>query len=386
MQFNEILNIGALPMKSVTKHKTNVIEAALVAVSMSLPLSNFVFAEAVPERGIVSFKYLNYKDSQPDQERVSVNAYTVMGMAPIAGQWSISTTYTHDSVSGASPEYNSHIVSGASKMKDHREAVDLSVTRYLSKGSVTLGSSYSKENDYISRSYSAQQSISTEDKNTTFTYGGSYTSDTINPTVNKDLFYDKRIVSGMIGLTQVLTKRDIVQLNLGYSRAKGYNSDPYKLFDERPDQRESKTVMTRWNHHFDGKDGTSRLSYRYYTDTFGINAHTFGIEYVQPLPKEWTVTPLVRFYSQTAANFYLPGFPDASADLPTYYSLDQRLSAFGAVTIGIKLEKKIAKDWLVDAKIESYQQRAEWSIAGGGDTGLARFSARSIQLGLSRNL
>ncbi len=373
-------------MKSVTKETTNVIGAALFAAAISLPLSQSVFAEAAPERGIVSFKYLNYKDSQPDQERVSVNAYTVMGMAPIAGKWSISTTYTNDSVSGASPEYNSHIVSGASKMKDHREAVDLSITRYFPIGSLTLGSSYSKENDYISRSYSAQQSISTEDKNTTFTYGGSYTSDTINPTVNKDLFYDKRIVSGMIGLTQVLTKRDIVQLNLGYSRAKGYNSDPYKLFDERPEQRESKTVMTRWNHHFDGKDGTSRLSYRYYTDTFGINAHTFGIEYVQPLPKEWTVTPLVRFYSQTAANFYRPGFPDASADLPTYYSLDQRLSAFGAVTIGIKLEKKIAKDWLVDAKIESYQQRAEWSIAGGGDTGLARFSARSIQLGLSRNL
>ena len=250
-------------MKSVTKQTTNVIGAALFAAAMSLPLSQSVFAEAAPERGLVSFKYLNYKDSQPDQERVTVNAYTVMGMAPIAGKWSISTTYTNDSVSGASPEYNSHIVSGASKMKDHREAVDLSVTRYLQSGSVTLGSSYSKENDYISRSYSAQESISTEDKNTTFTFGGSYTSDTINPTVNKDLFYDKRGVSALIGVTRVLTKQDIVQLNIGYSRAKGYNSDPYKLFDERPDKRESKTVMTRWNHHFDRKDGTSRISYRY---------------------------------------------------------------------------------------------------------------------------
>ena len=188
----------------------------------------------------------------------------------------------------------------------------------------------------------------------------------------------------MVGLTQVLTKQDIVQVNLGYSRAKGYNSDPYKLFDERPQMRESKTVMTRWNHHFDRKDGTSRISYRYYTDTYGINAHTFGVEYIQPLPKEWTVTPIVRLYSQTSAKFYLSDFPDASADLPTFYSMDQRLSAFGAITIGIKLDKKIAKDWLVDAKLESYEQRAAWCITGGGDTGLARFIARSIQLGLSR--
>jgi hypothetical protein len=371
-------------MKSVTKQKTNVIGAALFAAAMALPSSHSAFAEAAPERGIVSFKYLNYKDSQPDQERVSVNAYSVTGMAPIAGKWSISTTYTNDSVSGASPEYNSHIVSGASKMKDHREAVDLGVTRYFSKGSITLGTSYSKENDYISRGYSAQETISTEDKNTTFTFGGSYTTDTINPTVNKESFYDKRVVAGLIGITKILTKQDIVQLNLGYSKGKGFFNDPYKLFEQRPDNRDSKTVMTRWNHHFDGKDGTARISYRYYTDNWGIKAHTFGLEYVQPLPKEFTVTPLVRLYSQTGADFYLPDFPDPSADLPIYYSMDQRLSAFGAITIGIKLEKKIAKDWLVDAKLETYEQRAQWSISGGGDPGLAPFSARSIQLGVSR--
>jgi hypothetical protein len=248
-----------------------------------------------------------------------------------------------------------------------------------------LGSSYSKENDYISRGYSAQESISTEDKNTTFTFGGSYTTDTINPTVNKDLFYDKRVVSAMIGVTQVLTTRDIVQLNFGYTSGKGYFSDPYKAFEARPEKRESKTFMTRWNHHFEQKDGTARISYRYYTDDWGIKAHTFGIEYVQPLPKEFTVTPLVRFYSQTAADFYLSDFPDPSQEFPTYTSMDQRLSAFGAITIGIKLEKKIAKDWVVDAKLEAYEQRAEWSISGGGDKGLLPFRARSIQLGLSRH-
>ncbi|MEI6691574.1 MAG: DUF3570 domain-containing protein [Chlorobium sp.] len=373
-------------MKSVTKQKTNVIGAALFAAAMALPYSQSAFAEAAPERGIVSFKYLNYKDSQPDQERVSVNAYSVTGMAPIAGKWSVSTTYTNDSVSGASPERNSHIVSGASKMKDHREAVDLSATRYFSKASLTFGSSYSKENDYISRGYSLQESISTEDKNTTITFGGSYTTDTINPTVNKDQFYDKRVVAGLIGITKILTKQDIVQLNIGYSKGKGYFNDPYKAFEARPDKRESKTLMTRWNHHFDEKDGTARISYRYYTDDWGVNAHTLGMEYVQPLPKEFTVTPLIRLYSQTAARFYLSDFPDPSQEFPMYSSMDQRLSAFGAITIGIKLEKKIAKDWLVDAKLEAYEQRAGWSITGGGDPGLLPFKARSIQLGLSRNL
>jgi len=370
-------------MISVPSKKTHVIGAALFAAAMALPFSHSAFAEAAPEKGIVAFKYINYEDSQPDQDRISVNAYTVSVMAPIAGKWSISTTYTNDSVSGASPETHTDLHSGASKIKEHRQAVDLSVTRYFSKGSLTAGTSYSEENDYISRSYSLQGSLSTEDKNTTFTLGGSYTTDTINPSISESEYFDKRTVSGLIGVTQVLTKEDIVQVNLGYAKGRGYFNDPYKRYDDRPDNRESKTVMTRWNHHFDGTDGTSRLSYRYYTDSFGIDAHTLALEYVQPLPNDWTVTPSVRFYSQTSADFYLPSDLVFPYPLPPR-TMDQRLSAFGALTVGIKVSKRIAKDWLVDAKFENYEQRAGWSITGGGDKGLEDFSARFIQLGISR--
>ena len=375
-------------MKSIPTKKTHVIGTALFAAAMALPFSNSVFAEAAPEKGIVAFKYLNYedRDSKPDQERISVNAYSVSAMAPIAGKWSITTTYTNDSVSGASPSHHSEIpinfISGASKIKERRQAVDFGVTRYFQRGSLTLGSSYSSENDYISRSYSAQGSLSTEDNNTSFTIGGNYTTDTINPTAQETQF-EKRSIAVLVGITKVLTKVDILQLNVGYSRGKGDFTDHYKIFDQRPDRRESETVMTRWNHHFGGSNGTSRLSYRYYTDTFGIHAHTFGIEYVQPVASEWTVIPTARYSSQNAADFYSP----TDGVLPpttTYYSLDQRLSAFGALTLGIKVEKRIAKDWLLDAKFENYEQRAGWNLTGGGDKGLAAFSARFIQLGLSR--
>ena len=354
---------------------------------MALPLSSTAFAEAAPEKGIVAFKYLNYQESQPDTDRMGVRAYSVSAMAPIAGKWSINTSYTYDSVTGASPTYHNlfdeGMISGASPIRDQRYAGDLSVTRYLSKGSVTAGTSYSEESDYISRSYSLQGSLSTEDKNTTFTLGGSFTNDGINSNNGIAVNKKKQVVALLAGVTQVLTAKDIVQLNLGYSNGDGYYTDPYKSYDKRPDKRDSKTVMTRWNHHFDGTDGTSRLSYRYYTDTFGINAHTLGLEYVQPLPGDWTVTPSVRLYSQTAADFYLssPQRPVRGAAL---YSLDQRLSAFGALTLGIKVEKRIAKEWIVDVKYENYEQRAKWSITGGGDSGLAPFSARFIQLGLSR--
>jgi hypothetical protein len=371
-------------MTTIPTRKTPVLGATLFAAALSMPFSHSAFAEAAPEKSIIAFKYLNYQDWQPDQDRIGVNAYSVMATVPIAGKWSISTTYTDDTVSGASPEYHSSI-SGASTIHEHRQAVDLGVTRYFQRGSLTLGSSYSQENDYISRSYSAQGSIMTEDKNTTFTIGGSYTTDTINPSNSDDEEFGKRVWAGLAGVTQVMSKNDIVQLNLGFSSGKGYFNDPYKLFDGRPDNRDTKTLMTRWNHHFEGSDGTSRLSYRYYTDSWGIRAHTLELEYVQPLPNDWTITPSVRYHTQSAADFYVPsngGFTLPPG--PSPYSEDQRLSAFGALTLGIKVEKQIAHDWTIDARFDYYQQRPEWCLTGGGDKFVQPFFFRSIQLGISK--
>jgi hypothetical protein len=393
---NVIFNYQDTPMKSVPTKKSNVIGAALFAAALALPSAHPAFAEAAPEKGIVAFKYLNYEDSNknPDQDRIGVDASTVSVMVPIVGKWSVSSSFTYDSVSGASPKHHTYItpdmLSGASKIHEIRRAGDLSVTRYLPKGSVTIGSSYSSESDYISRSYSAQGSMSTEDKNTTFTLGGSYTSDSINSNNGVAVNQKKDSVAGLIGITKVMTKQDVLQLDLGYSNSYGYMSDPYKESDIRPGDRNSKTVLTRWNHHFDGTDGTSRLSYRFYTDSYGINAHTFGVEYVQPMSNEWTVTPSLRYYSQTTANFYIPVDPldPEVAPFPTgtYSTYDQRLAGFGALTAGIKVSKRIAKDWLVDAKFEQYEQRVGWSLTGHGDNGLAPFSARFIQLGVSRLL
>lgn len=377
-------------MKSVPTKKNHGIGAALFAAAMALPLSKPVFAEAAPEHGIVAFKFLNYQDSQPGIDRMGINAYSVTSTMPFAGEWSIGTTYTYDSVSGASPSYHTAPQGFSYHIHDIRRAEELQLTRYFSRGTLTAGISYSKESDYISRSVSLQGSLSTEDKNTTVAFGGSYTNDDITAL---DFNERKRVVAGLFGVTKVLTKQDILQLNFGFSRGDGFFIDPYKMWDNRPRKRNSTTVLTRWNHHFDGIDGTTRIGYRYYTDSFDIKAHTLSAEYVQLLGNDWTATPSVRLHSQTAASFYVPvGAGELAgqeyATIPTgvYYTEDQRMSAFGALTIGIKVSKRIANVWMVDVKYEHAEQRPNWSITGGGDPGIAPFSFRSIQLGLSREL
>lgn len=362
---------------------------AILAAAMSLPGLQVAHAESAPDRGVISLRYLDYVDSQPGFTRITAHSPSIMVMTPIAGVWSLEGSLTSDHVSGASPRYHTAI-SSASFMADDRHAGDLRVTRYFPNGTLAVGAAYSTEHDYRSRALSLQGSVSGEDKNTTWAFGIGGAADDIHPTA-QDLKDTKDTLDMMLGVTQVITQQDIGQLTLTHVRGRGYFSDPYKSLDIRPRERNQTTLLARWNHHFPGLDGTSRLSYRYYTDSYQIKAHTIAAEYVQPLPQGWTLTPSLRLYSQSAASFYYD--PDYSfLFFPKGYvlgsndpiTLDPRLSAFGARTVGIKLAKQIGRDWQVDLKLETYEQRGSWVLSGKGSPGLDPFRARSFQLGLSR--
>ncbi|HYD81702.1 MAG TPA: DUF3570 domain-containing protein [Paucimonas sp.] len=373
---------------------TAALGTTILAAAFALPgLHTAAHAESAPEQGVISLKYVDYQDRQPGLERTSVRSPSLSVLAPIAGVWAIEGSLVYDDVSGASPRYHT-AVSGASRMEDERTAADLKVTRYFPRGSASIGAAYSDENDYRSKAVSLQGSVSSEDKNTTATFGAGVTNDTIDPVNLIVVGERKRTVEWMAGVTQVLSPRDIVQLNFTHAAGRGYFSDPYKYVDNRPRERNQRNVLLRWNHHVDGSGGTSRLAYRHYRDSFGIRAHTFSAEYVQPLSGGWIVTPSARVYSQSAAYFYFdpvyhgifgPPFPPGYtfAD-PRPLSADQRLSAFGAHTFGVKVEKRLAADWSVDIKFERYEQRSSWRLFGSGSPGLQPLTARIVQIGVSK--
>lgn len=415
-------------MVSRLSRPSSLFSTALLAAAFSLPSLQFAHADAPPERASVSFKFLDYRDNRSDyvdpataalphgDDGVSgasgggtgIQAYTLRGMVPFADSWSLATSVTYDSVSGASPTYHT---SGLTPMTDSRTALDAQLTRYMSHGSLIIGASHSGESDYVSNSLSLQGNLSTADKNTTFTLGGSYTKDSIdmvNLTIDNSTGFEKvvpvktgltdskTIYAVLGGITRVMTKHDIVQMNVGYSNGQGYYSDPYKLVDNRPRLRNNTTALFRWNHHFSQQftDGTARLSYRYYSDTYGIRSHTFDLEYVQPLSDgDWEMTPILRYYSQNAADFYIPVVAGENFNLAThpvgtltYYTEDPRLATFGAMTFGLKVVKRIDEDWTVDLKLEYYEQRPSWSMSSGIDANLDSYNARSIQVGVSRLL
>ncbi|MBK7470904.1 MAG: DUF3570 domain-containing protein, partial [Betaproteobacteria bacterium] len=271
-------------------------------------------------------------------------------------------------------------------VNDLRKAGDIKLTRYFERAAIAAGFAYSTEHDYISRAFSLEARIASENNNTTVAFGVGQASDDITSENLIARGRSKRTTDLLVGVTQVLTPRDIVQSNLTYSVGRGYYDDPYKAIDVRPDHRDQLAWLTRWNHHFASADATLRLSARYYRDTFGIRAITLGSEWVQQFGS-WTITPGLRYYTQSAADFYHgPPFPTGFA-LNQPYSADQRLSAFGAVTAGLKIARTFADGWRIDFKVEHYEQRNNWRSLVGSDSGkdLLPMKAQFYQVGLGKS-
>ena len=358
--------------------------AALLLAACALPgLLPVAHAETIPEYGTVSAKLLSYQQKQPDGDlsnKSTVVSPSIFISAPVAGQWLIEGSITNDKVSGASPRYHT---TGASHMSDNRTAGDIRVKRYLDHATVSVGAAYSTEHDYQSTAISVSGTVSSEDNNTTWSGGLGFNNDKINP-VNKIVVDEKKTgFEAQVGVTQVLTPLDIVQLTGTYSSGKGYFSDPYKPYDNRPRDKQTGVLLAKWNHHIKEINATTKFSYRFYNDTYGIHAHTFGLELVKPLADGWTVTPAVRYYSQSKASFYYdPPFPNGS-ELTKYYSADQRLASIGAITVGVKVSKQLTPESTVDFKLESYRQSTGLHLGSSASTGLSPLTATMIQIGYS---
>lgn len=355
--------------------------SCLLGAAMALGLTP-ALADTAPAQGSISFKQLDYSDSQPGLDRMQVRSSAIGILAPMGDQWAVEGTWVVDSISGASPAYH-NAAESAKPVTDTRKGADVRLSHYLPAATVSLGLSTSDEADYFSRAMSLQLSHSSDDRNTTLTLGAAYTDDDINP-VNKVVKAAKKQTHELLlGITQVLTPQDIVQVNVTDASGQGYFTDPYKLLDNRPNTRRQQTVLARWNHHYTALEATQKLSFRYYKDSFGIESTQFSLEWAQALPQGWTVTPLVRLYRQSAAYFYvppdpaLPGaitVPQDYAPGQTLLSFDPRLSSFTASTYGLKVAKRIDKDWSADLRFEQYGQSSD----------ATPLDARFIQLGLTR--
>lgn len=236
-----------------------------------------------------------------------------------------------------------------------------------------------------------------------------------------------------LGLAQILNKNALLEISFGYTRSTGYMDNPYKavtavfiepgqipdasgqltgnvraLLEKRPDERNQWVGNLRYVQHIDALDSALHFDYRYFHDDWGIDAHTFEADWVQPVADGWVVTPRVRYYSQSAADFYTPylvskqttpgkvqsfdsnGNATVSqlnyASLPANYSSDQRLSGYGALSGGIVISKKFAKGVSIEAGAEYYAHAGALKLGVGGEGAYADYNSYSVNAALKVDL
>jgi hypothetical protein len=310
-----------------------------------------------------------YQYYQEDRDRIRVDSSYSLFSLDLNETTILSGTVLYSAISGASPSGLTPLIKGdpvpVVELEDERYAFTLGLTKQLANHAVQIGFAYSDESDYRSLAYSVQDTIAFNHKNTELVLGFAFTDDTVGANGTS---LDERKISydAIIGFNQILSKDDLLSVNFTFGYRDGYLSDPYKrvvfnefyvLSDERPHHRFEQLLFIQWTHGFAPLHSSIETSYRYGHNDYGSDSNTFEFAYHQKLFNDrLIIRPSVRYYTQTAADFYQVEFFGEVA--PRDHSADYRLSAEETVSFGVQARWWALKDRLaVDVGYDRYQTR-----------------------------
>ena len=253
---------------------------------------------------------------------------------------------------------------------------------------VTVGGKLSGEDDFFSAAVNASVAHDFNEKNTTLSLGIDNEYDSIHPiggapVPGSDLSLAEKQTGGkskdgvglLLGVTQVMSRNWLSELNLSVDRFTGYLNDPYKFasiingagnttgyeYENRPDQRLRKSVYwenrVTWSYRI-----STASSLRYMSDDWGVRSDTAQLHLRWQLSnRDRYIEPGVRWYRQTAADFFTPFVLTTQKATTNYESSDSRLAAFHAITYGLKFAQKLPglgsrPESEISIRAEYYQQ------------------------------
>lgn len=260
----------------------------------------------------------------------------------------------------------------------------------------STGIHLSREYDYLSVALNGSLAKDFNQKNTTVSAGVSLAYDTVDPEggrpiafsemvidqgqfVNEQAFQDafdatrqdssddKTTIDLLLGVTQIINRRTIMQFNYGLATSDGYHTDPFKVLSVVNDQgltqslvhEDRPTERTRHSFYWQTKyaldTGVVDISYRYGTDDWDIDSHTIDSRLRFKLSANSYIQPHFRYYQQSAADFYQPFLLEGTT-LPAFASADYRLGEMTAYTVGLKYGLKMPSGNEWGFRLEYYQQ------------------------------
>jgi hypothetical protein len=264
-----------------------------------------------------------------------------------------------ETVANSVTEYDKNGKAPRANVEDERIGLSLELAKRLGRHTMVMQGAYSQESDYTSWGIALRDNVDFNAKNTTITIGAAYAGDEVDA-VTMSGPESKDSIDLMAGVFQVLDKKTTLTLNATLGKTDGYLTDPYKVVElngvlvqeRRPEQKDKQILYAALNRFVETLDGSLELSYRYYNDSFGIQAHTVGLAWYQKVGERLILRPAVRYYTQGAADFYGIQF----AGSPEFYSSDYRVSEMSALGYGLKLIWMPGDRFSMDVAVDRYVQ------------------------------
>jgi len=261
----------------------------------------------------------------------------------IGTQVSVNGHYYIDSVSAASID----VVANASEYTEERTEISAGVDFLHEKTMISTGYTNSEENDFEADSVFLSIGQDFFGDLTKLTMGYARGWDKVGK-IESDFSEDVDRQIYKLGMSQVLTKNSLMGIDIETISDEGYLNNPYRsyrYFDSDPSQdngdgiatevypetRTSTAVAVRGLYYLPYR-ASIKGEYRYFNDSWGIDAHTYEVLYVHPFGRQWTLEGRVRRYSQSSADFYSDIFSHKGAE--DFMARDKELSTYTGMTYG----------------------------------------------------
>jgi hypothetical protein len=325
-------------MRNSPRHSSRL--AAMAALSMIC----IAGAAVLPDDRADVF-WSSYKGGGMD-----ITGESVLVRKKFSEKFAVEANYFVDKVSGASVD----VLSQASVIKDERKQKSVSLDYIHDKTQYNLSFTNSAERDYISNTTHFSLSQDMFGDLTTVSLGftdsrnkvGENNGGTNTPKIAWLGHATSRSYEG--GLSQIVTKNLILGATLEIITDQGLLSNPYRSIryldptvplgyslgtQVYPNTRTSTAAEARAKYYLPYRAAAS-VSYRFFSDTWGIHANTVELGYTQPISNLWILEGRLRHYNQTHATFYSDLFDFAKQQ--NFEGRDRNLAASTNNSLGVK--------------------------------------------------
>ena len=368
----------------------------LLSLSASITTLSFSAFSAVLDEDKADVMYHSY-----DGGGMKIDGPAILIRKKATESVAVSAFYYVDTISSASVD----VLSTASPYSEERIEGQIGIEYLYKKTIMSLTLGKSDEDDYKAESINFNISHDTFGDLTNVNFGIMFGDDDVMRNGDDNFKEKAKHYRIRAGINQILTRNLTANLSVEAVSDEGYLNNPYRTVRYLDSTLPSgvgyqSEVYPNTRNSFATKLSTSYYlpyraalfaHYRYFSDSWDINAQDFEIGYRQPIGDNVEFEVKARYYEQDQASFYSDLF--AYKDAQNYLARDKELSNFDDITLGVGVTYKLPvfySDWQSEATLQwdhiefNYNNFRNPNAEGGiGEEPLYEFSANVIRAFIS---